>query len=433
MSTHSKRAGLWSVEGPGVLAREQDLVLLSNLADGGLVDKLVDLLAETADSGGDGLQFARAVEDVLDADGAWRLWQEGHEGPALVAFGPVGQGLAVTVTGTAWVAITTASTTRRIEAGPWMLLHCLVGSPVQAVQGALGTGQQEGPHTDRFSRLDVGVVRAGGFSYHAAHPASPAAEPVGATPVPIHPDSVPELARHAPAVEPAADSPPKPAVASPRVPGSSPGAAPTGAGVLPPSEAVPPFESVLLLGGQAEGEAEERQPLPPGADRARQVDRASEPAEILGVRCKNGHFDDPDARFCAVCGISMNQQTLVPKRGVRPPLGLLVLDDGAIFQLDADYVIGREPTLDAAVAAGKARPLRIADSSGTLSRVHAKVELDGWRVLVSDLGSANGTEVRLPGDPAGQQLTPRMPVRLVPGSYVDLGGAGFHYESHRGR
>ena len=118
MSTHGKRAGLWSMGGTGVLAREQDLVLLSSLADSGLVDKLLDLLAETADSGGDGLQFARAVEDVLDADGAWRLWQEGHEGPALVAFGPVGQGLAITVTGTAWVAITTAARTQRMEAGP---------------------------------------------------------------------------------------------------------------------------------------------------------------------------------------------------------------------------------------------------------------------------------------------------------------------------
>ena len=431
MSTHGKRAGLWSMGGTGVLAREQDLVLLSSLADSGLVDKLLDLLAETADSGGDGLQFARAVEDVLDADGAWRLWQEGHEGPALVAFGPVGQGLAITVTGTAWVAITTAARTQRMEAGPSMLLHCLVGSPVQAVQGGLGTGPQEAPHTDRFSRLDVGVVRAGGFSYHGAHPASPAAEPAAAAPEPVPPDSAPEPARHATPAEPAADNPPEPAVADPHATGSSPAPAPAGEDALPPGEAVQPFESVLL-GGPAEAEAKERPPLPPGADRPRPADRAPAPDEILGVYCKNGHFDDPEARFCAVCGISMNQQTLVPKPGARPPLGLLVLDGGAIFQLDTDYIIGREPTLDAAVAAGKARPLRIADSSGTLSRVHAKVELDGWRVLVSDLGSANGTEIRHPGGAAGQQLTPRVPVRLVPGTYVDLGGAGFHYESHRG-
>ena len=85
---------------------------------------------------------------------------------------------------------------------------------------------------------------------------------------------------------------------------------------------------------------------------------------IQGVYCKNGHFDDPEALFCAICGISMNQQTLVPRPGERPPLGVLLLDDGSVFQLDSDYVVGREPSLDGSVAAGKARPLRVADDVG---------------------------------------------------------------------
>ena len=127
--------------------------------------------------------------------------------------------------------------------------------------------------------------------------------------------------------------------------------------------------------------------------------------------CKNGHFDDPEALFCAICGISMNQQTLVPRPGERPPLGVLLLDDGSVFQLDSDYVVGREPSLDSSVAAGKARPLRVADDTGIVSRVHARVQLDGWRVLVTDLGSANGTRVLLPGHPADQQLVPQVPDR----------------------
>lgn len=128
----------------------------------------------------------------------------------------------------------------------------------------------------------------------------------------------------------------------------------------------------------------------------------------------------------------MNQQTLVPRPGLRPPLGLLVLDGGAIFQLDTDYVLGREPTLDAAVAAGEARPLRVVDDSGTVSRVHAKIQLDGWQVLVADLGSANGTFIRPPDEP-DQWLTPRVPVPLLPGSQIVMGAFGFRYESHRGR
>jgi hypothetical protein len=113
---------------------------------------------------------------------------------------------------------------------------------------------------------------------------------------------------------------------------------------------------------------------------------------------------------------------------------VLLLDEGAVFQLDADYVIGREPTLDAAVASGEARPLRVTDNAGIVSRVHARVQLDGWRVMVTDLGSANGTRLRLPDQDADQALVPRVPTVLLPGSQVNLGGGrGFHYESHRGR
>ncbi|HEX5188778.1 MAG TPA: FHA domain-containing protein [Streptosporangiaceae bacterium] len=197
-----------------------------------------------------------------------------------------------------------------------------------------------------------------------------------------------------------------------------------------------PFEAVMLLdaGANSGVELPAREPLskvkdmPPGSS-----SYVSAGPIIQGVYCKNGHFDDPEALFCAICGISMNQQTLVPRPGERPPLGVLLLDDGSVFQLDSDYVIGREPGLDASVAAGQARPLRVADDTGIVSRVHARVHLDGWRVLVADLGSANGTRVLLPGQQADQPLVPQVPIVLATGSQVDLGGRGFRYESHRGR
>jgi hypothetical protein len=194
-----------------------------------------------------------------------------------------------------------------------------------------------------------------------------------------------------------------------------------------------PFDSVLLLGKEQRGGAATRPSLPLSHDEEHESADSPAVPQIRGVYCKNGHFDDPEARFCAICGISMNQKTLIPETGPRPPLGLLVLDTGHIFQLDTDYIIGREPTLNADVAAGTARPLRIADDSGTVSRVHAKIQLDGWHVLVTDLGSANGTRVQLANKATDQRLTPREPVRLRPGSRVDLGVTGFRYESHRGR
>src|SRR5215470_17186738 len=129
----------------------------------------------------------------------------------------------------------------------------------------------------------------------------------------------------------------------------------------------------------------------------------------------------------------MDKPILVSTPGQCTPLGVLLLDDGSVFQLDTDYVVGREPSLDSSVASGKARPLRVSDDSGIVSRVHARVQLDGWRVLVTDLGSANGTKVALPGQPTGQQLVAQVPVVLATGSQVDLGPRGFRYESHRGR
>ena len=63
----------------------------------------------------------------------------------------------------------------------------------------------------------------------------------------------------------------------------------------------------------------------------------------------------------------------------------------------------------------------------------SEIQLDGWHVLVADLGSANGTCVQLPNKATEQRLTPREAVRLRPGSRVDMGVTGFRYESHRGR
>jgi len=460
MSGHENPAGLWPADGAGVLARRGGLILLSSLPDTRLPDQLLDLLAEVADAGGDGLRFTQAVEAALDADGSWRLSSEGQEGPAVVALGTAGGGLAICVTGGAWAEITTRHGAHRFGKWPAILLQCLVASEVLTVRGGLG-GYEDEARTDRFSRLDSGVVRAGGFAYHVAQdgpgtrklaevrsdagPAVPEARPDGTaehTTVAARPAEPPAETRAEPGESAAVAAEPAELteLAEPAGEAAEPVTANTAAVRPAPPESVPPradtpqpFKSMLLLGEGERDDTQVRPPLPLEHDQEHDSGDLPAAPEILGVYCKNGHFDDPNARFCAVCGISMNQKTLVPQTGPRPPLGLLVLDSGHIFQLDTDYVIGREPTLNADVAAGTARPLRIPDDTGTMSRVHAKIQLDGWHVLVADLGSANGTSVQLPNKATEQRLTPRKPVRLRPGSRVVLGETGFRYESHRGR
>jgi hypothetical protein len=229
----------------------------------------------------------------------------------------------------------------------------------------------------------------------------------------------------------AGQPPPDPYAGQALPPGPGPAAVPPGGG--PRQD----FISISLLAGEAAGEVPQRNPLPLGAEAADAKDLGlveMPSSAVEGVNCKNGHFNDPEARYCAVCGISMGQVTKVRQVGNRPPLGVLILGDGSVCQLDADYVIGREPTLDSAVAEGRARPLRLMGASGVVSRIHARVELDGWQVFISDLNSANGTQVLMPGERNPTNLQPGVRTPLVPGAQIRLGGEyGLQYDSHRHR
>jgi hypothetical protein len=174
-----------------------------------------------------------------------------------------------------------------------------------------------------------------------------------------------------------------------------------------------PFVSVLV-GGAAPVD-----PPPPVSD-ARPT--------VLGLACPNGHLNDPSAPTCITCGVSLGGQTPVLREGPRPTLGVLVLDDGSAFGLDMGYVLGREPQHDPEVLDGSARPLKITDGEGVVSRRHVRVSLVGWDVQVIDLGSANGTFVQFPGDPQLHQLTAHHPVVVGPGTQVTMGRRWFRIE-----
>jgi hypothetical protein len=510
------RQGLWSVPGDGVLARQGDLILLSVIDERGLVERLLDSLAKTSEGGGDGRRFADAVEDLVESDETWDGGHEGEPGPAVIAIGPEGGGLAVIVSGTAWAEIVTAQGTDRLVAGqPARVLRCVVGVPVHAVRGGLGTDRGVGDRTDCFSRLERGTVRAGGLSYHSGLPAAPpqhgppqdgvapgamaplahhVAAPDAASPVPAadagaapsltaeeaagvrqrpcpvvpnsrRPDAVgpdatqpevagPEAADSGTAepvqaepetansgtvepgiagpktaasgttgtarAEPVAEEPIPPLQADPvrpatkkvQVPdfGAAPVAAPSDAAV-PAHDAIDPTEVL---------------PLSPAGTPKDGMGASADPPIIVGVYCKNGHFGDPEARSCAVCGASRNRRGPIPQPGPRPPLGALVFDDGSALELSADCVVGRNPALDPSIAAGEGRPLRFLDSQ--VSRIHARIHLDGWRVFLIDLGSANGTRIRPPGKRSDQALEPNVPVPLQNGTRIFVGMQGFRYE-----
>ncbi len=113
---------------------------------------------------------------------------------------------------------------------------------------------------------------------------------------------------------------------------------------------------------------------------------------------------------------------LLPSPGspARPSLGVLRLSTGGSVSLDRGVILGRAPRVDEDVPAGE-RPhvLRVGGPDRDISRNHAEIVLEGWRVLVRDLGSTNGTTVTRPGQPP-VRLRPGEPLEIEPGSVVSL-------------
>jgi hypothetical protein len=202
-----------------------------------------------------------------------------------------------------------------------------------------------------------------------------------------------------------------------------------------PVELPAPVMSTSLLDDEPEAD-EERVPLPVISTEQPPAALIQEPEDtrpkVKGFLCSRGHLNDPRVLFCNLCGIRMAEKTGVFIEGIRPPLGLLVFDNGATVSLDADYLLGREPETDPRVVSGELRPLLVIDQTGGVSRHHAEIRLENWDVVLVDSGSANGTLVAPSGAPQWSSLVPNQPVRLTPGMAVRMGSRQFAFESPHG-
>ncbi|SEU31134.1 FHA domain-containing protein [Nonomuraea wenchangensis] len=214
---------------------------------------------------------------------------------------------------------------------------------------------------------------------------------------------------------------------------------PSGNG-LPDQQGPPPFGGPEHFGDQPAPPPPLGQPdhfdhpgPPPQQQQEQQQPEHGDRPLVYGVDCKNDHFNDPRVPYCAVCGIALVQRTLVPYKGPRPSLGVLILDDGTALPLESDYLLGRDPERAPEVAGGTARPAKVTSPDGSVSRRHLRVALDGWDVNLVDLGSVNGTQIQPPGDPNFYDIPPNEPVTIAPGTTVRVGvSRTLRYEAHRG-
>jgi len=147
---------------------------------------------------------------------------------------------------------------------------------------------------------------------------------------------------------------------------------------------------------------------------------------VRGRLCAEGHLNDPRAMACARCGSPTEDGEDVV--GPRPPLGRIVFDDGAVFTVDAGYLVGRMPEADARARTGELQPIVVEDRSGSVSRVHAEILINGWDVVLVDSGSRNGTFVAGPDEDGWTPLSPGRTSVLLPGTRVRMGGRTFLFE-----
>lgn len=139
---------------------------------------------------------------------------------------------------------------------------------------------------------------------------------------------------------------------------------------------------------------------------------------VMAVLCPAGHASPPHADRCRSCGSAVPPQEAFAMP--RPPLGVLRLSTGDVVTLDRNVLLGRAPK-PAHGLAPDAQPhvVKVPSPERDVSRNHVEVLVDGWHVLLRDLGTTNGTTVALPGE-APVRLRAHDEQSLEPGSVVSM-------------
>jgi hypothetical protein len=398
--------------GPGLLARRAGVVLvLPELANSTAesAGRLLDLCMEEASGAARRLLRRVALflgeSDAVDVPGFCVLVASTSQGCRLLAHGNV--------------EVTLPRGESRLSSAGYVTWIEREVADLDGLEVA-ATGSARGPNSPFGARVDlrVGVVPSGSVVLRAPDAA------MGEVPMPTMSQRDDDMM--SPSASESKEELTTPLSDDPGLASPVEDAHTVATGAPESAESGPQFESVLLIGAP-EVHSEQALDLPLGGE----SDPHDQRTEVRGIRCSRGHFNDPESAYCAVCGISMVQLTHKYVVAPRPPLGVLIFDDGAVFSVDHDYVLGREPELDHSVASGSARPLTLIDAAASISRVHALLRLDGWRTTLEDRGSANGTFVAEARDSEQwRQLQPGESAVLVTGQRIRLGHRTAVFESH---
>lgn len=396
------------IPGPGTVARFGDVCVW---AAGGASPTLVTFLIDSARNVGSSPQGGARIADHI---GGVLAGRDPEPGVAFAAVGPGAQGTALLLhgaiqawDGARWLIPQPQPGWLRTEVRNGQMIvitaHAAPGvspAPLSDLQAGVVPGAGFGL-LDTDSRTDAGSSMGTGSTMDPASPvgAAPSASSTGEATV-VDATELIDALRQIRGDAPPGDAPP-----------------PDDAPPVPPPSAVPPG---TIAFGEAGGSPS---PTPLPAVGQLQGPVAGQPV-VAGRRCPHGHFNHPDVSSCVTCGRPVDPAE-GQVSGSRPPLGVLLADNTAVYRLDGGYLIGSAPDADPMVTGGRARPL-IVESAEDLAPVHAEIRLTGWSVNVIDRGATEQrgggpTLVLQPGEAEWTPLRPFVATALRPGAHVAVG------------
>lgn len=226
----------------------------------------------------------------------------------------------------------------------------------------------------------------------------------------------------------AGEAPGAPAAADPWAPAAEPSAsAPAESPYAPPSAGSPygpPTEPTLEQPATQEPVVNDWSPpaqpsswqQPPGSAQQPSPWQSEEYwAAVAGGAAE--HEVDEQTRISAPAVDDMEdlEQTRISPRRFAVPRLTLTLDDGTSQTVDTAVSVGRNPDQDLAPAR-----FVIADATRSVSKSHARIDGTGESVIVTDLGSTNGTAIVHP-DGRRDVLVPQSETVLPEGASLAIG------------
>lgn len=148
------------------------------------------------------------------------------------------------------------------------------------------------------------------------------------------------------------------------------------------------------------------------------------PANTEPAVCEKGHKNPPNSSACFTCGGMIGADAAW--NGTNTSVGAIEFPDGTVVQVDRPVRLGRQPSNPG----DGTLPVTIHHDG--LARDHVEITIDGWAVVLTDLGSETGTFVFTPGAATPARLRANTPHVLEAGTTVQLGAdaVSFVYETH---